>query len=180
MADHDPRTDAMINMRNDITDIQKRIVAHDVLVTRFDTALDKISEVSLNVSRLLAVHEQRLESSEENVKELPRLIESRHQESTKRFDLAHERMTSMEQELRKDMTNGQREILDEIKNLRHDVTERTEALKTELSEDFEEKIERVDGRVSKLERLVYIAVGGATVIGFIISETVSYLGGSHK
>jgi chromosome segregation ATPase len=154
-----------------LLDVEKKVAGMEVMVSRFDTALDKISEVSLNVSKLLAVHEQRLESQENHAKE------------SKEADLAlHSRLTSTEQRLRQEMADGQKEILHEIKSLRTDVedlgddlTKKHEVLKADLEADFSTKIDKVSGRVTKLERWAYIVIGGATVIGFLLSQALGVL-----
>jgi chromosome segregation ATPase len=170
-SNDDLRLQALQNMRNDVTEIQKQLATQEVLISRFDTALDKISEVSLNVSKLLAVHEQRLEASEEKTKELPQLIEARFQESNKRFDVVHDRITSVETGMRNELGTMQKEILSELKGVREDMTN----LGNDLKEDVDEKIDTVNTRVTKLERLSWIVVGGATVIGFILSQALGVI-----
>lgn len=156
---------------NRLIDIEKKVAGMEVLVTRFDTALDKISEVSLNVSKLLAVHEQRLEASEEAAK----MLRLDHQSTANEL---HSRVTSSEQRLRTEMSDQQKEILGEIKSLRSDIDELGEDL-TQKNEDtrvaLKSDIEAVSGRVSKLERLAYIVIGGAAVIGFLLSQAIGVL-----
>ena len=169
-------------MDDQLLDIQKKVAGQEILLSRVDAALDKISEVSLNVSKLLAVHEQRLEAQEESTKKLPDLIEQRRVEAVHAQDVLHSRVTSSEQRLRQEMAEGQKEILSEIKNLRSDMSElgdelkeQTETMKTDLEEDFSKKIDEVTGRVTKLERLSWLVVGGATVIGFILSQALGVI-----
>lgn len=161
MADHNDR----------LLDLEKQVAGQSVLISRFDAALDKISEVSLNVSKLLAVHEQRIEAQE-----------AMTQEAKDARQALHSRVSSTEQRLRQEMSDGQKEILNEIKNLRSDVEElgddlsdKQDKLKTDLENDFTAKIENVSGRVSKLERLGYLLMGGAAALGFILSQALGFL-----
>jgi DNA anti-recombination protein RmuC len=159
------------DVNNRLLDVERKVSANEVLIGRFDTALDKISEVSLNVSKLLAVHEQRLETQEANSKE-----------SKEANAILHLRVTSTEQRLRQEMSEGQKEILSEIKSLRSDVeemgdeiTQKAADMKTSLEAEFSSKIDTVSSRVTKLERLAYIVVGGATVVGFLLSQAMGFL-----
>ena len=164
-------SDAINSIRSDVTEVQKKVAMQEVLVNRFDSALDKISEVSLNVSKLLAVHEQRLDVHEEIVR--------KHEDS---LSSVFEKVSVTEAGLRQEMSNGQKEILVEIKSLRSDMNtlgsdmkKQNEELKNDLEEDFSSQMSEVNQRVSKLERLSWIVIGGATVIGFIISQALGIL-----
>lgn len=166
-------------MEERLLDIEKKVAQQEVLVSRFDSALDKISEVSLNVSKLLAVHEQRLEAQEEAAKKIADVTEARRKEALDAQDAIHSKVNSVEQRLRTEMADGQKEILSEIKSLRTDMTdlgdelkEQNDTAKDELSKEFENKIDKVTGRVSALERIQYIALGGAAVIGFLLSQAL--------
>ena len=45
--------------------LEERLQNFEALVTRLDSAIEKIAEVNNNVSRMLAVHEQRISKQEE-------------------------------------------------------------------------------------------------------------------
>ena len=45
--------------------LEERLQNFETLVTRLDSAIEKIAEVNNNVSRMLAVHEQRISKQEE-------------------------------------------------------------------------------------------------------------------
>ena len=45
--------------------LETRLQNFETLVTRLDSAIEKIAEVNNNVSRMLAVHEQRITKQEE-------------------------------------------------------------------------------------------------------------------
>jgi chromosome segregation ATPase len=161
----------MADQNNRLLDVEKKVAAQEVLVAKFDTALDKISEVSLNVSKLLAVHEQRIEAQEEQAKE------------SKEADTAlHSRISSTEHRLRQEMSDGQKEILGEIKNLRSDVEDlgddlikKHDALRSDLETEVNSKVEEISGRVSKLERLAWIVIGATTIVGFLIAQGIGLL-----
>jgi DNA anti-recombination protein RmuC len=164
-----------VDQNSRLQDVEKQVTTHGVLIDKFDTALDKITEVSMNVSKLLAVHEQRIETQEITSKEFPLLLENRRQEFNQHVSDLYNRITTNEQELRRDMTNGQKEILSEIKNLRTEVMNHAESMKTDLEEKIDTKIDLVSDRVSKLEKLAWIVIGAASIVGFLIAQGVGLL-----
>jgi uncharacterized coiled-coil protein SlyX len=165
----------MTDVNHRLIDLEKKVAGQEVMVSKFDSALDKMSEVSLNVSKLLAVHEKRLETQEEHAKE------------SKEADAQlHSRLSSTEQRLRQEMSDGQKEILTEIKglhtkvdDLKEDIHHETENMRTEIEADIEKKLDSVTKRVGKLERFAYILIGGGTILGFIIHMLVETLWALH-
>lgn len=153
-------------MEDRVINLEKQMAGQQVLLSRVDAALDKISEVSLNVSKLLAVHEQRIESQEEASRKLD-----------DKTDELHSRVSSSEQRLRNEMAEGQKEILMEIKNLRTDMSEDITEMTHSIREDVAAKLDGISSRVTKLERLSWLVIGGATVIGFIIAQLIGLFSG---
>lgn len=177
---------AFINMRNDVTNLQKDFARTEVVVSRFDNALDKMSEVSLNVSKLLAVHEQRIEAHDTALSHIVDTSEKRVEKYDGVINGLSDKLDEAETVLRKEMSDGQKEILSEIKSMRTDMVSmgdklesKTDTVKTELEKDFGAKIDTVTNRVTKLERLSWIIMGGATVIGFLLSQAIGVLGFLH-
>lgn len=167
----------MPDQNNRLLDVEKKVAAQEVLVAKFDAALDKLSEVSLNVSKLLAVHEQRLESQENMTKDIPVLLEERRKEYYTRFEEIHGRISDADQELRKEMASGQKEILGEIKKVGERVEElgdemlkKHDDLRSDLEDDMENKLDAISARVGKVEKMVWWAAGGAAVLGFVITQ----------
>ena len=76
--------------------LEERLENFETLVNRLDSAIEKIAEVNNNVSRMLAVHEERI-SKQENIDEilfdkidkLRDKMDSDHDIVTKRLSLIH-------------------------------------------------------------------------------------------
>lgn len=171
---------ALITMRNDVSNLQKDVARQELLVTRFDNALDKMSEVSMNVSRLLAVHEQRLVSQGANINNIIESSEKRIEKYDVIITGLDKKVGDSEHELRKEMSDGQKEILSEIKTMRVEMSDlgdelktKTDTVKTELEKDFSTKIDLVSVRVTSLERWSWVVMGGAAVIGFLLSQALN-------
>ena len=113
---------------------------------RLDVAIDKLTDVSNSIHRMLAVHEEKISQQEEvqirdaqtfanDVKEL------------------HSRITTSQKEITELMRKQHYEFESEIRRLREDVT----------------------NRVGVLERWKYLIIGGSIVVGFVINAYMRYV-----
>ena len=79
--------------------LEERLQNFETLVTRLDSAIEKLAEVNNNVSRMLAVHEERI-SKQENIDEilfdkidkLRDKMDSDHDHVTKRLSLLERKL----------------------------------------------------------------------------------------
>lgn len=111
------------------------------LFDRIDITIEKLTDVSNSINRMLAVHDNRLTQQEDLTRHIFALIEERRKETSE----SQEKITKMRDEIRA-----------EIK----------ESLKT-----VETKIDTLTKVVNQLDRWKYIVIGGGIVIGFILAET---------
>mgnify|MGYP001239319911 CR=1 FL=1 len=79
--------------------LEERLGNFEALVTRLDSAIEKIAEVNNNVSRMLAVHEERLSKQEEidsvlfdKIDKLRDKMDSDHDSVTKRLSLLEKKL----------------------------------------------------------------------------------------
>ena len=79
--------------------LETRLENFETLVTRLDSAIEKIAEVNNNVSRMLAVHEQRITKQEEideilfdKIDKLRDKMDSDHDNVTKRLSLLERKL----------------------------------------------------------------------------------------
>jgi len=130
---------------NDLTtevELLKREVGNvNVIHGRLDTAIEKLTEVSNCINRMLAVHEERLGQQEE----------SQHraaQEFTSDIKELHSRITTNTKELLATSTQQHKEHTEAIQKLRDDIAR----------------------RVGVLEKWRWIIIGGSIVFGFVIQK----------
>ena len=136
----------MITMpENDLStevELLKREVGNmNVIHGRLDTAIEKLTEVSNCINRMLAVHEERLSQ----------------QESTQHN--AEQEFTADIKELHSRITTNAKEIMGAA-TLQH--KEHTVAIQ-KLREDLQ-------NRVGVLEKWRWIIIGGSIVFGFVIQK----------
>ena len=79
--------------------LEAKLENFETLVTRLDSAIEKIAEVNNNVSRMLAVHEQRISKQEEideilfdKIDKLRDKMDSDHDSVTKRLSLLERKL----------------------------------------------------------------------------------------
>ena len=79
--------------------LEERLGNFEALVTRLDSAIEKIAEVNNNVSRMLAVHEERISKQEEidsvlfdKIDKLRYKMDSDHDSVTKRLSLLEKKL----------------------------------------------------------------------------------------
>ena len=79
--------------------LETRLENFETLVTRLDSAIEKIAEVNNNVSRMLAVHEERITKQEEidavlfdKIDKLRDKMDSDHDSVTKRLSLLERKL----------------------------------------------------------------------------------------
>ena len=136
----------MITMtENDLTTevelLKREVGSMNVIHGRLDTAIEKLTEVSNCINRMLAVHEERLSQQEE----------SQHraeQEFTSDIKELHSRITTNTKELIATSTQQHKEHTEAIQKLRDDIAR----------------------RVGVLEKWRWIIIGGSIVLGFVIQK----------
>lgn len=114
------------------------------LVGKLDTSIEKITDVSNQITMMLAVHERRLDDLD-NDGELAR-------QSIKDV---HSRLTTVS-----------REIVEEIKSIERNI--RTDS--TSQHSALSNKMDAMDQRIGLVEKLKFLILGGAVVFGFLIGQ----------
>ena len=121
--------------------LKREVKSMNVIHGRLDTAIEKLTEVSNCINRMLAVHEERLGQQEE----------SQHraeQEFTSDIKELHSRITTNAKEIMGAATLQHKEHTEAIQKLRDDIAR----------------------RVGVLEKWRWIIIGGSIVLGFVIQK----------
>jgi len=79
--------------------LETRLENFETLVTRLDSAIEKIAEVNNNVSRMLAVHEQRISKQEEIDEILFDKIDKLRDKMDSDHDIVSQRLSVLERKL---------------------------------------------------------------------------------
>lgn len=134
-------------------ELQIRILEN--VVNRIDTSIEKLTEVSNNISKLLAVHDQRLNTLEKSY--------SRQEDDIRE-------VYSKVAVLSKDICSK----LDELENvLENRINHQSSILEKQhknIQLEFSNKLEQVDKRIQILETWRWFVLGAAAVVGYLINK----------
>lgn len=134
-----------MTIKTDLELLKKEVQDMKQIHTRLDTAIEKLTDVSSCVNRMLAVHEEKLARQEDD-------IVSNEKEIKDNIQDLHSRITSNYKELT---------VLINQHNLKDE--ERFHKLKSELS-----------SRVGILEKWRWIIIGGSIVAGFVLHKLLQF------
>jgi len=127
-------------------DDQKKI--HD----RLDIAIEKLTDVSNSIHRMLAVHEEKIAKQEESIFEAERQIEVRRSDLLIKVDELHSRITTNTKEIMTAAAEQHAQQNKEIQKIRDDI----------------------QTRVGVLEKWRYVIIGGSIVAGFMLQKFVTF------
>ena len=131
----------MSDLNTEVQLLKKEVSDMKMIYSRLDKAIEKISDVSNSINRMLAVHEEKISQQEE--------VQIRtEQEINNDIKELHSRISTNTRELMNLMSEQHKEQTDKMTKL---------------------EIE-VQGRVGVLEKWRWIIIGGSIVAGFIIQK----------
>ena len=104
------------------------------LLSKFDSALDKMQEIASSLSRMVSLQEQRIEVQETATKELQSVLEMRRLENNQEIKELHSRITTVNRELTEKISDTEKTILAEIQALRTELKGDNKGLGTRLSQ----------------------------------------------
>ena len=119
---------------------------------RLDVAIDKLTDVSNSIHRMLAVHEEKLARQEEASVELEQQIEKRRSEVLTKIDDLHSRVTTNTKEIMINAAAQHAEQNKEIQKIREDLS----------------------GRIGVMEKWRHVLIGGSIVVGFLLHKFVEF------
>jgi hypothetical protein len=116
---------------------------------RIEAAIEKLTNVSVELQQMLAVHELRLSQQEKETSALDSKFE-------KRRDLMDDKLKDVYNTMR-DQDSG---ILLEISKLRQESSEQHKTLST---------------KINQLEKFIWMAIGGGMMVTWLLTNFANYL-----
>lgn len=112
------------DLRLSIGLLKKDVEVTTSIFSKLDITIEKIQELSSNMTRMITVHELRLEQQEKADDELGKLVEQRRMEFQMEIKELHSRITTVTRELTDKIEESEKTIMTEIKSLRDCVVQR--------------------------------------------------------
>ena len=142
----------MADLETEVQLIKRDIEDIKSIHGRLDVAIDKLTDVSNCINRMLAVHEEKLSSQEESSYDLEKQIESRRSELLVKIDDLHSRVTTNTKEIMVSAAAQHAEQNKEIQKIR----------------------EELSGRIGVMEKWRHVLIGGSIVVGFLLHKFMEF------
>ena len=140
----------MAELETEVEPLKKELHDQKKIHDRLDVAIEKLTDVSNSINRMLAVHEEKLARQEESIIEAEQKIEVRRTELSKQIDELHSRITTNTKEIMTAAANQHSLQNKEIQKIRDELV----------------------SRVGVLEKWRHVLIGGSIVIGFLLHKFV--------
>ena len=138
----------MAELETEVELLKKELHDQRKIHDRLDIAIEKLTDVSNSIHRMLAVHEEKIARQEEALFEAENKIEERRSELSSKIDELHSRITTNTKEI---MGAAAQQHLEQNKEI--------QKIRDELST-----------RVGVLEKWRWIIIGGSIIIGCIAQK----------
>ena len=138
----------MAELETEVKLLKKELQDQAKIHDRLDVAIEKLSDVSNSINRMLAVHEEKLGRQEEAIFEAEQKLEIRRTELTTKIDELHSRITTNTKEIMTAAATQHAEQNKEIQKIRDEIKD----------------------RVGVLEKWRHVLIGASIVAGFVLNK----------
>ena len=136
------------NLKTEIALLKKDAKTGELIHQRLEIAVDKLTEITISLKGMLIQQEQKLTKAEQTDDDIFITLESRRKEWDNDLKELHSRITTNTRELREFQIQSENNMLGELR-----------AMRQQLSE-----------RVGVLEKWRWLIIGGAIIIGLMMSN----------
>ena len=141
----------MAELETEVKLLKKELQDQAKIHYRLDVAIEKLTDVSNSIHRMLAVHEEKISRQEELLIEAEQKLEARRSEVIVKIDELHSRITTNAKEI---MTAASTQHIQQNKEI--------QKIKDELA-----------ARVGVLEKWRHVLMGASIVAGFVLHKMVN-------
>jgi len=142
----------MSELETEVKLLKKELHDQKKIHDRLDVAIEKLTDVSNSIHRMLAVHEEKLTRQEEAIFQAEEQIEVRRTEVLRQIDELHSRITTNTKDIMSAAASQHAQQNKEIQRMRDELV----------------------SRVGVLEKWRHVLIGGAIVIGFILHKFINF------
>jgi len=141
----------MAELETEVKLLKKELQDQTKIHDRLDIAIEKLTDVSNSIHRMLSVHEEKIARQEEATEEVFTKLESRRTELTVKIDELHSRITTNTKEI---MTAAS-------------------AQHTQQNKEIQKIRDELLARVGVLEKWRHVLIGCSIVAGFVLHKMVN-------
>jgi chromosome segregation ATPase len=141
----------MAELETEIKLLKKELQDQAKIHNRLDIAIEKLTDVSNSIHRMLAVHEEKISRQEEALAESEQKLEIRRTELSVKIDELHSRITTNTKEIMTAAAQQHKEQNAEIQKIKDDLA----------------------SRVGVLEKWRHVLIGCSIVAGFLLHKFIN-------
>ena len=142
----------MTELETEVKLLKKELHDQKKIHDRLDVAIEKLTDVSNSIHRMLAVHEEKLTKQEEAIFQAEEQIEVRRTEVLKQIDELHSRITTNTKDIMSAAVAQHQQQNKEIQRIRDELV----------------------SRVGVLEKWRHVLIGSSIVAGFMLHKFVDF------
>ena len=142
----------MSELETEVKLLKKELEDQAKIHDRLDVAIEKLTDVSNSINRMLAVHEEKIARQEEAIAEAEGQIEFRRGELMVKIDELHSRFTTNTKEIMTAAAEQHANQNREIQKLHNEI----------------------NLRIGVLEKWRHVLIGGSIVIGFLLHKFIQF------
>jgi chromosome segregation ATPase len=142
----------MPELETEVAILKKELHDQKAIHTRLDVAIEKLTDVSNSIHRMLAVHEEKITRQEEAIFDAEQKIEVRRSELLIKIDELHSRVTTNTKEIMTAATAQHQQQNKEIQKMRDELIL----------------------RVGVLEKWRHVLIGCSIVAGFMLHKFIDF------
>jgi gas vesicle protein len=116
---------------------------------RIEAAIEKLTNVSVELKQMLAIHELRISNQEKTSDNLQTVVEKRREELDLHLNKVYETMREQDEK-----------VLSEVKSIR---------------EEHNKHYTCLNEKITALQKYLWIAIGGGIVVTWILTNLANYL-----
>ena len=146
------RVNKMAELETEVRLLKRELEGQTKIHDRLDVAIDKLTDVSNSIHRMLAVHEEKIARQEEAIIEAEQQIEIRRGELMVKIDELHSRITTNTKEIMNAAAEQHAQQNKEIQKLHNEI----------------------NLRIGVLEKWRHVLIGGSIVIGFLLHKFIDF------
>jgi chromosome segregation ATPase len=140
----------MAELETEVKLLKKELGDQRKIHNRIDVAIEKLTDVSNSIHRMLAVHDEKISRQEEAIEDAEKSLENRRTELSTKIDELHSRITTNSKEI---MSAASAQHIQQNKEI--------QKIKDELA-----------ARVGLLEKWRHVLIGCSIVAGFVLHKFI--------
>ena len=142
----------MAELETEVKLLKKELQDQAKIHIRLDVAIEKLTDVSNSIHRMLAVHEEKISRQEESLVEAEQKLEVRRTELSVKIDELHSRITTNTKEIMAAAASQHQQQNKEIQKIKDELI----------------------SRVGVLEKWRHVLIGSSIVAGFMLHKFVDF------